>query len=283
MHKPRVLHTATLLPNGLVILIGGGDPIYYPDIELYDPDAGTFSPGPPLLVSRSGHTSTWMLNEFVLILGGTGSKGPTTMVEMYRPADGKCYATNDMPDTRSGHTATLLRMGWAGKVLIAGGVRNAVPLDTAELYDTASQQFTATGSLKFATNKPTATLLSNGNVLIAGGLDRNFKNLAGTQIYNSALGSFTVGDDMAIARGDGHTATLLGSKNVLITGGRDTSGAFKSAELYDVSTATFRATADMTTPRWSHTATLLSDGRVLIAGGWTGNGVISASAEIYEE
>src|SRR6185503_3325777 len=74
----------------------------------------------------------------------------------------------------------------------------------------------------------------------------------------------------------GHTATRLSDGRVLIAGGENSTGTLNETELYDPSSGTFSAAANMATARADHSATLLADGRVLIAGGH------HASTEIFD-
>jgi Galactose oxidase, central domain/Kelch motif len=136
-----------------------------------------------------------------------------------------------------------------------------------------------TGSMNTARASHTATLLSNGKVLIAGGGYAGC--LASAELYDPAAGTFTATGSMTTARAS-HTATLLPSGKVLIAGGDDCSGpSLASAELYDPATGTFVPTGSMTTAREKHTATLLGNGKVVIAGGL--DRVVSfASAELYD-
>jgi hypothetical protein len=130
---------------------------------------------------------------------------------------------------------------------------------------------------------PSATLLADGDVLIAGGGDHDSPGgIAAAEVFHSATLSFQAIGPMHDAR-ISHTATLLKDGRVLIVGGRG-EGLAAAAELYDPKTRMFVQTGRMITPRYKHTAGLLPDGRVLIAGGsderdWTGK---LSSSEIYD-
>jgi HYDIN/CFA65/VesB family protein/centrosomal CEP192-like protein/galactose oxidase-like protein len=149
--------------------------------------------------------------------------------------------------------------------------------------------FAATGNLVTSPRyQHTATLLSNGTVLITGGLTYStttpptISTLASAELYDPTTLAFAATGNMTASR-SAHTATLLNNGQVLISGGAGTTGAeLASVELYDPTTGIFTATGSMSTGRAAHTATLLSNGRVLIAGGYDSSGIPSASAELYD-
>lgn len=127
-----------------------------------------------------------------------------------------------------------------------------------------------------------AVTLSNGKVLVAGGLDNNNHAIASAELYDPMSGQWSRTSSMSTARVQA-TMTLLPDKKVLVTGGETATGLTASAEVYNPSARRWSPTGSMTTPRANHTATLLSDGRVLVAGGLSSDssgGILSA--ELYD-
>jgi Galactose oxidase, central domain len=139
--------------------------------------------------------------------------------------------------------------------------------------------FSTTGSMAAARSGHSATLLSNGMVLVAGGAD-NLGVLASAEVYDATKGTFTATGNMITPR-QGHTATLVADGKVLIAGGEDNVGPIQSAELYDPATGKFNSVGNMNNARWSHTATVLPNGKVLIAGG-ADNMDSQKSAELFD-
>ena len=188
--------------------------------------------------------------------------------------------TGSMSIGRTAHTATVLP---SGKVLIAGGDEcffnqyynyGSCSLSAGEIYDPGSGTFAATGNMSVARVSHTATLLTNGKVLVTGGPD------ASAELYDPTSGAFVVTGSMSVGRSS-HTATLLANGKVLIAGGLNVTGQLATAELYDPNSGTFTATGAMAAARTSHTATLLASGKVLIAGGSSSTGSLAAT-ELYD-
>jgi hypothetical protein len=125
--------------------------------------------------------------------------------------------------------------------------------------------WTATGPLNTPRYRHTATLLPNGQVLVAGGRDISGDYVSSAELYDPASGTWSATGSLANARYF-HTATLLPNGKVLVAGGFSSTGGYlASAELYDPATETWTATGNLGTGRYLHTATLLPNGQVLVA------------------
>jgi hypothetical protein len=291
----RANHTATLLPDGKVLVVGGRSFFYdLASAEVYDPATGTWTSTGSLNTGRRSHTATLLPNGRVLVTGGTrddSGYGPYSIAsaEIYDPGSGTWTTTGSLATERGDHTATLLS---SGKVLVAGGRptfsgMGNLPITSAELYDPASGTWTFTGSLNSGRWSHTATLLPNGKVLVAAGFGDGTVLLS-SEIYDPATATWTTTGNLLARRAD-HTATLLPDNRVLVAGGFGGDypyGTRASAELYDPSSRSWTSTGSLITSREQHTATLLPDGTVLVAGGiernYTNNGNnFLASAELY--
>jgi hypothetical protein len=285
MHSPRLGHTATLLPDGTVLIVGGIDGLGHVlnTAEIYTPGTGLFTLLTATLNNaRSFHTATLLADRTVLIAGGD-SGAPMASAEIYDPIAQTFTSVGSLTQARELHTATMLSNG---KVLIAGGL--VIPLDvslattSAEVYDPVSQTFGATGAMFTARRNHAATLLANGEVLITGGLQSDgVTPIATAEVYNPFIttGVFALPIPMNAARGH-HTASLLTDGTVLVVGGIGTGAGDTSAEVYDLTSNLFTTTGSMITARYGHSATLLNDGSVLVAGG-SGTSTFMKSAEVY--
>lgn len=295
---PRSRHTATLLPSGKVLVVGGGYGAYTtaasPRAELYDPATGKWAAtGAPSGQYPGGRTAL-LPNGKVLLVGiGLGATA-----EVYDPANGTWAPTAGMTQVRVVGTATRLA---DGSVLVIGrrapeglaaGTRS--PRDprlyeaspAAEVYDPVAGTWSGTADPPTGRTGHTATLLPNGKVLVVGGWTPQSGSLAGADLYDPATGMWSATGAMVSVR-IGHTATLLASGRVLVAGGDSVVAGvpggrrLDSAEEYDPAMGTWSPAGRLRRTRSGHSATLLADGRVLVTGGRRGAGAISW-AELYD-
>ena len=232
MSVARSHHTATLLTNGRVLVVGGENASYLVEdsAEIYDPATDTWTPTAlPPLTARSQHSATLLTNGQVLVAGGfdivLGILTPLDTSELYDPVAGTFASTaittttgsgttavttvtpTTMNFTHAGQSATLLP---DGRVLLAGG-GNA----QAELYDPATQTWTATPAMAAAHTLQAATLLPDGQVLVVGGTQAA---LPAAERFDPAAGTWTATSAMLVVPGSA-TASLLQDGSVLVCGG----------------------------------------------------------------
>jgi hypothetical protein len=251
MSVPREGHTATLLRNGRVLVVGGSDNGTHTldTAEVYDPSIGAFSRAGHLNQPRVAHVAALLGTGKVLIAGGGRGGMPGGYIsydtaELYNPST-RTFSPMlaRMHYDRVGAAAVRLN---DGRVLIVGGKSGKVmvgmrtlagmaPLNTAEIYDPEAGVFVATGNMSAPHYLATATILNNGNVLVVGGY------------------------------------TIQGPA---VVGMRD-------AEVFLTESNVFSHVGQTHVARLTNTATLLNDGEVLIAGGVNGNSLITASVEFY--
>jgi len=281
-------HTATLLPNGKLLVAGGGviatwaGTSYYSSTlssaEIYDAPGGRWTATGSMVTSRSYHTASLLTNRLVVVAGGADS----TSTELYDSSSGTWRGSGSLNIAREFHTATVLPNG---RVLVAGGARFVGPTEyvsSTELYDPVAGRWATANSMHDARGAHTATLLPTGKVLVAGGIwdvDNPYQTCyteSGTELFDSGGGTWTVVNSMTTSRAL-HTATLLPNGKVLVAGGVGSDfHPLSSAEIYNPANGMWAVVNSMTTTRASHTATLLTNGKVLVAGG------VGASAELYD-
>jgi N-acetylneuraminic acid mutarotase len=172
MNVERFDHSATLLPNGTVLVAGGREPRHFREIssaEIYDPVTRSWSETAfPHNIRGDNHAI--LLPSGKVLVEGLGKSGDKwgKFAELYDPATGTWTVTGT-PGGSDGQL-TLLPNGMA---LVEGGIFILQPRKDAQLYDPASETWTATDDLHTGRGLHTATLLSNGDVLVTGGGGRN--------------------------------------------------------------------------------------------------------------
>jgi hypothetical protein len=178
------------------------------------------------------------------------------------------YTHGPMQQARAGQAAVVLKNG---KVLLIGGGDRGKLLASAELYDPATETFTATGSMSTPRLHPEAQLLPNGDVLVMGGQANagatNGPDLS-SEIYDPAMGTFSEGPKLGVSLG-GIVSTVLKNGRIFLAGVAacdNGAGAPCPAPIYlfDPETGTFAQAGALAIAAVAETATTLENGTVLL-------------------
>jgi hypothetical protein len=288
---------AVLLNTGKVLVAGGytcdgsGNCSSLNSVELYDPNAGTFSSAGTMTQSRTGHAMTLLSNGMVLIAGGQTCTSATSCnvlssAEIYNPTAGTFTATvNSMRLARADASAVQL---YSGTVLVAGGFNGSNLPSVVELYNPTTNRFaSSTPLLNVPRFSATATILNNGQVLLAGGTTCTSPGCPtnAAEMYDPVANTFSLLDGLAVPRFD-HTATLMTNGQVFIAGGYSSCGSSSctseaTTEIYDAVAGTFSSGASLTNAVAGQTGTLAPNGSVLLMGGINA-GVTVGADEWYQ-
>lgn len=262
--------TATLLPNGKVLVMGGGGP----SPEIYDPGYNQWSTAAGNSIERFEHTATMLPNGKILVAGGFSmSSGSLYSAEIYDPISNSWSPAASMNFPHNSHTATALP---DGKVLVVGG--------GAEIYNPQDNTWIIMAPPPFLNwQGHTAVLLDNGSVLVAGGSSPN-GTLSSAELYLANENRWVPAGNMSVPRRD-HSMALLADGRVLVTGGTSSSyddgNVLSSAEVYDPWSNTWSPAGSLVTGRATHASVVLPDGKVLLTGGTSGGSALN-SAEAFD-
>jgi trimeric autotransporter adhesin len=281
----RGYQTATLLPNGKVLVVAGSQTNrILASTELYDPRTRRWSSAGTLRMPRSLHTATLLKSGKVLVVGGSQVSpfylGSLATAEIYDPQTNSWALAPSMHTPRSYHTATLLD---DGRVLVVGGIQAAndvtgTVLASAELYDPVTDTWTAAASMHIARAKHAATLLADHRVLVIGGTDSDYYAFSGyfrtAEIYDPATQSWSPAASMNFPRLNA-TSTLLPDGRVLVVG--DDGVNEGTAEIFDPRSGEWLQIPGSGVARAEHIAVTLRNGAVLVAGG-----IGETSAQLFD-
>jgi len=322
LNVARSWHTATLLPDGRVLIAGGntgwgGSPLA--SAEIYDPATKTFTLTGNMHVARDAHVAALLADGTVLVAGGYSS-GSFVGAELFNPTNGTFTSVSNLNNWHVDGTATLMQ---DGRVLVEGNDYYGT-YAAAEIYVPALHAFTNIGTTLGGGTKRPAFLLGDGKVLLPGGTIGNATPGTSAEYYDPALNQFIALPPMNQDRYNNGGAQLLDGR-VLIAGGNASgntaeffstnsqsfvaatnlmrnlhwfctanrlaggkvllAGFSQQPDLFDPANDSFSRTADMLAARMYYTATTLRDGSVLIVGGQlTSNqsGPALATTEIYD-
>lgn len=292
--------TVTPLGDGRALVAGGASTDVFASAEVYDPAFSRWAGTGSMVTPRQQHAAVLLADGRVLVIGGRTTSaaggGILASAELYDPSAGRWSATGSMSVARAGASAVVLR---EGRVLVTGGTVSATGTAgtaAAEIYQPASGRWTATGSLDAPRVGGTMTLLPDGTVLVAGGVQPSqaagsagvgppSRGDASAEVFDPSTGRWSPTGSLRTGR-FGHSATLLRDGRVLVAGGA--SGVspdmgiamLDSVEIYDPATRSWSPGPALAHARFGHVAQDLRDGGVLVAGGGAPGGD-TLGAEVY--
>ncbi|MEO3859495.1 kelch repeat-containing protein [Acrocarpospora sp. B8E8] len=263
----------TVLPDGRVLVVSGSDSPGHltATAELYDPATRRWTATGVVSQPRDGFRHPVVIGGGkVLIAAGTNEHATFDYdsAEVYDPATGQWTTTGSVATSRRNGVLLALH---DGRALIATGAHGLPDgnrfLNSAELYDPATGQWTPTGSLQARREGAAGVVLRDGRAMVVGGFACCDTWLPVTELYDPASGTWSRVGDLPSGRA-GATLVLLNDGKVLIVGGTDASGTpLTEALLFDPATGRWTPTGNMRLARNSAQAVAMSDGRVMVAGG----------------
>jgi hypothetical protein len=228
----RVLHTATALPNGRILIAGGlcdaprmaddHSPLSaYDKLSLWDSTTRKWEAAPSLAVGRLHHSASVMADGSVMLVGGmrdpavhTAAASVLDSVERY--SDGRVAALPPLHVARARHTATPLADG--GLLVVGGLDQDDKPSAAVERWDPAIHAWRQAPPLARPRYNHTATRLQDGRVLVAGGISQDGEPIGSTEIWDPVQQQWSSGAPLLLPL-QGHAAALLNNGDVLVIGG----------------------------------------------------------------
>ena len=290
----RTYHTASLLPDGTVLVAGGtgrvvlkegeDEPLWRGNkdlnsAEIYDPKTDEWENAPDMTYKKQLAQAITLEDGRVMIIGGRSGVSTLSSNEIYDPEDNSWSEVEPMMQSRMSHSAVKLI---DNTILVTGGMESVVMGDTlssAEIYDPLQNSWSKVAKLTRARLGHRSTLLPDGRVLVTGGTTVVEADLLGpettAEIYDPILNEWTLISTELLARKD-HSAVLTPGGKVILIGGGDTAGAgVLPIESYDIENNEWSVISNLPEGRNLLTATTLRDGSIMVVGGGTIQGFIA--------
>ena len=278
MSVPRGGHTATLLPDGRVLVAGGSSPDILRSAEIFDPQTGDWSAAAEMFEARVSHVAVVLPDGDTLVIGGHTGGGLSSLSERF--SDDSWSPGPTLSNARADFAA----MTTDGRVFVIGGIfGDGLPRAEVEIWQVDGPlEFGAVQSLETPRSRHTATLLADGRILVVGGLGPGVDQpLATVELFDPSSLSWRTVAGMALPR-YGHTASLLSDGRVLVVGGFGASGAvLAGVEIYDPADDTWTSLPPLGNARAGHGALVVDGVNVLVFGGRDADGP-QASTEWFD-
>jgi hypothetical protein len=258
------------LADGRVLLAGGSyDDKDRKTTELFDPATRRWTAGPSMRRPRTRFQAVTLRDGRVLVVGGEGGK--PSSAEVFDPGRQRWTVTGPPPLAAFGSSPLIVLRD--GRVLAAGGAAemSGQPSPSAEIFDPATNEWSAAADMIRPRADPGAILLLDGRVLVVGG-ERTFggREMASAELFDPTTGRWSATPAPMVAR-MARAIALLADGRVLVAGGGNpaagTMGAIETTEIFDPVSGQWSSGAPLRTARFGASAVALDDGSVLLVGG----------------
>jgi N-acetylneuraminic acid mutarotase len=285
LSQARFGHTATLLPDGRVVVVGG-ETTAAPAlaIQAFDPATGEWTTLADLPSKRENHTTTLLADGRLLVVGGgksseIGAPAGAEVLDttlLVDPLAGSVTGGPGLHAARSHHTATRLA---DGRVVVIGGATNTHgyqsdfgdALGTVEIFDPKTNAWTDAASVKERRFLHTASVLGSGHLVVLGGSDETERELPVVESFDPTTGAWTTSPSLAESRVF-HATAQLDDGSIFVTTGKLANKRFLgTSEILDPSGGAWSAAPDLKTSRTAAALAKLASGRLLLAGGLHGS------------
>lgn len=270
---PRSHHTATRLPDGKILLVGGSQGPNEPlaSVEIFDPVAGSIAQVASLHTPRHDHSATLLPDGRVLIIGGYSLPQQwLSDAEVYDLSTNTWTVVPPLYSHGVSHSATLMS---DGRVLVVGGCTGSgVCTERVEIFDPQDNSWIDAAPLKSDRASQAALSLDDGRVLVVGGQSAgNVLNDGDALLYDPQTNTWADTGPMVAPRIFAQITKLLDGR-VLVAGGMTLKDApvlrmTASVEIYNPTSNTWASAASLSRPRYAFILTLLPDGQVWAIGG----------------
>ncbi len=222
-----------------------------------------------VLVVGSDYETSW------LSACGASTNGSDS-VEIGDPISGIWTPATRLPSLRDAPIVVALA---DGRTLVTGGAAGEnigwSAYSSTYLFDPADRSWSRSGLLNTARTDAAATVLSDGRVLVAGGMyiDRADETAArildSAELWDPASGSWSRTGPTARPRSKASAVTLTDGRVLLVGGWISNADQVPLAptEVYDPRTGRWASAGDLAIPRSGFSLVALQDGSALVIGG----------------